>query len=65
MCPVRFIPLYLLHGIYEDTGCKEKALEVAKKIHIKPLKVISPEVLKIKHEITKKYNFSTDFSVHE
>ncbi len=51
MCPVRFVPLYRLHYIYEKQGNEEKADSLARLIIDKPVKVNSAVVRKIKWEM--------------
>ncbi|GHT77093.1 hypothetical protein AGMMS50262_17240 [Bacteroidia bacterium] len=56
MCPVKFMPLYQLYKLYEVTGEKENALEIANKIIEKPVKVMSPTIKNIQQEIQQKLN---------
>ena len=51
MCPNRFIPLYFLVKLYDKTGRKEKALQLATNILRKDVKVPSLSVGKIKYEM--------------
>lgn len=53
MCPNRFIPLYKLHHIYINTKEHNKALEVAKTIVDKDVKVSSSTVYLIKEKMRK------------
>lgn len=53
MIPNRFIPLYQLAQLYKKMGANEKALEIAKAIINKPVKIMSPEILSIKSEMEK------------
>ena len=50
MCPVKFMPLYRLTELYLETGQKEEARVLARKIVNKPVKVPSPAIngMKIK-----------------
>lgn len=54
MCPNRFLPLYHLVKLYDRKGDKVKALQMAKEIISKDIKVPSLTVRKIKNEI---YNY--------
>ena len=51
MCPVKFFPLYKLYQLHVMQGEQEKAQTMARKISEKPVKVYSPEVMSIKHEM--------------
>jgi|LSQX01.1.fsa_nt_gb O-antigen ligase len=44
MCPVKFIPLYQLSELYQETGRKEEARVLAKKILDKKVKIPSPVI---------------------
>lgn len=50
MCPVKFMPLYKLLKLYETTGENAQAIQIAKVIEDKPIKVVSPTVRRIKQE---------------
>lgn len=50
MCPVRFIPLNKLFIIYHFTDQKDKMLEMAKTIVVKPVKVPSSKINHIKED---------------
>jgi tetratricopeptide (TPR) repeat protein len=54
MCPVKFMPLYELYKLYEASGEKEKASEIAGKIIEKPIKVMSPTIQNIQREVKQK-----------
>ena len=56
MCPVKFRPLYKLFQLYEITNEKEKAVQVAKVIMNKPVKIMSPTIINIRREIEQKIN---------
>ncbi|HET7732577.1 MAG TPA: hypothetical protein VFK73_01965, partial [Paludibacter sp.] len=51
MIPNRFIPLYRLAKLYEETKQMSRASAVAIKILNKPIKIISPEIIMIKAEM--------------
>jgi tetratricopeptide (TPR) repeat protein len=51
MCPVRFMPLYELVEVYNETGRKEDALVLARKIIGKEVKIPSSTVSSIKHKM--------------
>jgi O-antigen ligase len=51
MCPVRFIPLYELAKLYDEAGRREEAFATAKQIINKKIKIPSPTVTAIKHEM--------------
>jgi O-antigen polymerase len=53
MIPNRFIPLYRLAKLYEETNRLPKAKRIAKQLLSKPVKIISPEVITIKSEMRK------------
>ncbi len=53
MCPVRFVPLYELMLLYQDTGEREKAIYIAREILKKTIKVNSNKVKFIKQEASK------------
>ncbi|GAB6013173.1 O-antigen ligase family protein [Viscerimonas tarda] len=54
MCPVKFKPLYCLFNMYLATGEKDKALIVANRIMSKPVKIMSPTIRQIKHDVGQK-----------
>jgi len=54
MCPNRFMPLYGLVNIYENTKRKKEEIELVKIIIDKPVKIPSSIILKIKSEMRKK-----------
>jgi len=53
MCPVKFMPLYQLSELYQETGRKEEARVLAKKILDKKVKIPSPVINSIKNKIQK------------
>lgn len=57
MCPIRFLPLYKLVNVYESSGAKAKALNTARIIINKPVKVASPEIDQIKIEMKNKIKY--------
>ena len=48
MCPVKFMPLYQLSELYQETGRKEEARVLAQKILDKKVKIHSPVINSIK-----------------
>lgn len=56
MNPSRFYPKYLLAKLYDETGQKEKAVEVAKEILTKDVKVESTAIREIQDEMRKIIN---------
>jgi len=56
MCPVKFMPLYRLTELYLETGRKDEALELAKKIVSKQEKIPSPVINSIKNKMRKLLN---------
>ncbi|HCY41747.1 MAG TPA: hypothetical protein DHV48_10385 [Prolixibacteraceae bacterium] len=53
MNPSRFYPKYLLAKLYDDTGQKEKAIQVANELLAKDIKVESTAIEEIKEEMKK------------
>ncbi|MDR2037880.1 MAG: O-antigen ligase family protein [Bacteroidales bacterium] len=53
MCPGRFIPLYQLAKLYDETGREEEAVDLARQIIDKEVKIPSPTVIAIKSEMDK------------
>jgi len=53
MSPARFYPLYLLAKLYDETGQKEKAVAMAKKVMDKEIKIESTAVKEIQEEMKK------------
>jgi hypothetical protein len=53
MAPARFYPLYLLAKLYDETGQKEKAVAMAKKVMEKEVKVESTAIEEIMEEMRK------------
>lgn len=51
MIPARFIPLYRLAKLYEETNQIIKARKIAKKILAKPIKITSTEIIMIRAEM--------------
>lgn len=51
MAPVKFYPLYLLAKLYNDSGQKEKAVVMAKKVMSKKIKIESTAIKEIQEEI--------------
>lgn len=56
MIPNRFIPLYRLAKLYEETNQLERAKYIAKTILKKPIKIMSPEILTIQIEMKELIN---------
>lgn len=56
MIPNRFIPLYRLAKLYEETNQLERAKSIAKTILNKPIKIMSPEILTIQMEMKELIN---------
>ncbi len=56
MCPVKFMPLYKLAELYVETGRKEEARGLAKKIMNKKVKIASPVINGIKNKMRKLLN---------
>lgn len=56
MCPVKFMPLYLLTDLYLETGRKEEAWVLSKKILDKKVKVPSPVINSIKNKMRNLLN---------
>jgi O-antigen ligase len=53
MCPVKFMPLYQLAKLYDATGSKSRALELAKIILSKRIKIQSPTIAAIQGEMRR------------
>jgi O-antigen ligase len=53
MIPVRFYPLYLLAKLYEESGQREKAIETAKYVLEKKVKIPSTAIKEIQLEMKK------------
>jgi energy-coupling factor transporter transmembrane protein EcfT len=53
MCPVKFMPLYQLAKLYDATGSKSRALELAKIILSKKIKIPSPTIAAIQEEMRR------------
>lgn len=53
MCPNRFLPLYNLVKLYEQTGRQTEALRLAAEIVRKPVKVPSYTIEKIKKDMSE------------
>jgi O-antigen polymerase len=51
MAPARFYPLYLLAKLYNETGKTEKAVEMAKKVMGKEVKIKSTAISQIREEM--------------
>ncbi|MBD0833714.1 O-antigen ligase family protein [Aestuariibaculum sediminum] len=63
MIPIRFYPLYLLAKLYDESGDKQKALEMADEILNKETKIPSTAIREIKSEmkiIINKYEGQND-----
>ena len=60
MCPVRFMPLYRLVKLYDERGDKSRALELAKVILDKRVKITSPTIQSIKREMRKMIDDETN-----
>lgn len=56
MCPVKFMPLYQLTGLYMETGRKEEARVLAQKILDKKIKIPSPVINSIKNKMRSLLN---------
>jgi tetratricopeptide (TPR) repeat protein len=56
MNPSRFYPKYLLAILYDETGQSEKAVEIAKELLSKEVKINSTAIKEIKQEMTKILN---------
>lgn len=53
MCPCRFMPLYRMFELYKDMGDKERYQSMAQLIIVKPVKVQSSIVRRIKHKVKR------------
>jgi tetratricopeptide (TPR) repeat protein len=53
MCPNRFMPMYQLVLLYNETGRHEDAVSLARQIIDKDVKIPSSTVTAIKHEMQK------------
>ena len=53
MAPVKFYPLYLLAKLYDESGQQEKAIEMAKAVLEKDVKVESTAIKEIKDEMER------------
>lgn len=51
MIPNRFIPLYRLAKLYEETNQTQKARIIAKQLIGKPIKIMSIEIMTIREEM--------------
>lgn len=58
--PNRHYPQYLLMKLYSDTGREDKAVEKAKLLMNKPVKINSPSIKLIRNEATKILNRDND-----
>lgn len=56
MIPNRFIPLYRLAKLYEETNQLPKARKVAKQLINKPVKIMSPDIMNIRVEMQELIN---------
>ncbi|WP_286846878.1 MULTISPECIES: O-antigen ligase family protein [unclassified Proteiniphilum] len=56
MCPVKFMPLYQLTGLYLETGQEEEARALAQKIMDKQVKIPSPIINSIKNKMRNLLN---------
>ncbi len=56
MCPVKFMPLYLLAELYQETGRTEEARVLAQKIMDKKVKIPSPVISSIKNKMRNLLN---------
>jgi len=56
MIPNRFIPLYRLAKLYEETNRPEDVKKTAEELIVKPIKILSPEVLTIRLEMKELIN---------
>jgi tetratricopeptide (TPR) repeat protein len=56
MNPSRFYPKYLLAKLYDETGQKEKAIQVANELLAKDIKIESTAIEEIKEEMKKLIN---------
>ena len=53
MCPVKFMPLYQLTELYQETGRQKEAQELAQIILDKEIKIASPVISSIKNKMGK------------
>lgn len=53
MCPCRFLPLYKLFQLYEGNNDIQRAVEMAKVINDKPMKITTPAIQMIKKEVER------------
>jgi len=51
MCPVKFVPLYQLAKMYDAIGRKSEAVALAEQIVNKSIKITSPTIIAIQHEM--------------
>jgi hypothetical protein len=56
MIPNRFIPLYSLAKLYEETNQNQKAIRIAKQLINKPVKIMSPDIMTIRVEMQELAN---------
>lgn len=56
MIPNRFIPLYRLAKLYEDTKRMPEAIKIAKQLISKPVKIMSPDIMTIRVEMQELIN---------
>jgi hypothetical protein len=56
LSPSRFYPKYLLAKLYDETGQKEKAIQVANELLAKDIKIESTAIEEIKEEMKKLIN---------
>jgi hypothetical protein len=53
MCPVKFMPLYRLAKLYDESGDKSRAQELAKVVLNKRIKIPSPTIAAIQEEMRR------------
>jgi len=51
MCPVKFVPLYELAKMYDATGHRNEAVQLAEQIVNKSIKIVSPTIIAIQREM--------------
>lgn len=56
MIPNRFIPLYRLAKLYEDTNRMPEAIKIAKQLISKPIKIMSSDIMTIRVEMQELIN---------
>lgn len=64
MCPARFMPLYKLATVYQATGRTDEARAQAQRILDKEIKVPSPIVYAIRHEMRQLVDTTVNKTIH-